>query len=372
MGDRRMLALLPLVLALGAAGCGGASTRAQEAVTVGVLVPLTSGVPTAARSAQQGAQLAADEVNSAPGGGATLVLIVEDYLGSPTAASRIFTQMVERRAAVVIGPLTDFALTAVAPLAERAGVAIISPGATGVIPYSGSSVFRTSLAAHAQARVLAEYVVRTELIRNIGIIHESNEYGGAVATAFAQRLQELGGTVVGTQLYRDGDTDFTRQALDTIAGGADAAFIAGYPDEGALIVRALRAHGFTGPILGSDALYSTDLLAWAGEAAEGVLLPAAFVSTERVPAVQEFAGKYRRKYGQAPDHYAAQAYDAIRIAAFAAKRGGRTPEAIRTTLRGLRRFPGATGEITFDRFGTPERPVAIARVKHGAFEIVQR
>jgi branched-chain amino acid transport system substrate-binding protein len=342
-------------------------------VSFGVLLPLTSGVPGAARAARQGVQMAADELNGSGGsGGATISLLTEDDRGSPDVATRLFDRMAERKVVAVVGPLTDLAVSAVAPAAERAGIPLVSPGVTGAVPYAGSSVFRTSLPAQMQARVLAEFMLQSRRAKSVSLIHEGNDYGTTVAMAFAQRVKDLGGEIVGTRLYRDGETEFTRHANGVIADGADAVFIAGYPDEGARIMIVLRERGFRGPILGSDALYSNDLLEWAGDAAEGVFLPAAFVASEPLPRVQEFVGRYRRKYNQTPDHFAAQGYDAVKILGFAIRRGGSSPQSIRGALQGLRRFPGATGDITFDRFGAPDRPVAIARVKGGAFEVVRR
>jgi branched-chain amino acid transport system substrate-binding protein len=102
-----------------------------------------------------------------------------------------------------------------------------------------------------------------------------------------------------------------------------------------------------------------------------LLVPAPFLAGEPIPFVQQFVGKYRRAYNETPDHYAAQGYDAVKIVASAARRN-RTPEAVRNALQGLRRFPGATGEISFDRWGAPDRSVAIAVVKDGQFVVVRR
>jgi branched-chain amino acid transport system substrate-binding protein len=363
---------LVLVALMTTAGCGGTGLQAQEAITVGVILPFTSGVPGAARAAQQGAALAADERGARRASEATVTLIVEDDRGSPIEAARAFQRLLDRGVVASVGPLTDLTVTAVAPLAERAKVAVVSPGATGTIPYAGSSVFRTSLPAQAQARVLAEYLVHTLRARRISIIHEGNDYGTMVAMAFATRARELQAEVVGTRLYRDGDTEFTRHANGVLADGADAVFVAGYPDEGARILAALRERGVQARIVASDAMYSTDLLEWAKDAAEGVLVPAAFVPSEPIPAVADFVDKYRRRFNATPDHFAAQGYDAVKVLLFAARRAGRDPAAVRAALAGVRRFPGVTGEITFDRFGAPDRPVAIARVRAGAFEIVRR
>jgi len=88
--------------------------------------------------------------------------------------------------------------------------------------------------------------------------------------------------------------------------------------------------------------------------------------------VQEFVTKYRRRFSETPDHFAAQGYDAVKMVAFAVRKNGSSPAAIRTALQGLRRFPGVTGEITLDRWGAPARPVGIARVRVGQFELVRR
>ncbi len=364
---------LALAVALGGAGCGGGALRAQNPVTIGLIAPLNSGVPAAARAAVQGATLAAEEVNAAGGiGGASISLIILDDRGSAEEAVRQFDHLMAQHAVAIVGPLTDATAIAVAPAAERSGVAVISPGATGTIPYAGSSFFRTALPAEAQARALAEFVVRTKRARRISIIQDNNEYGTLVALAFSQRIHALGGEVVGARYYRDGDVAFERHATGVVADGADAVFIAGYPDEGALVLVALRARGVRAMVVGSDALYSTDLLYRAKGAADDLYLPAVFVIGEPLPAVQKFVTAYRRRFNEAPDHYAAQAYDAVKVLVVAVRRGGTNPAAIRTALQGLRRFPGVTGEITFDRWGAPARPVAIARVREGRFELVWR
>ncbi|MGH2403197.1 MAG: ABC transporter substrate-binding protein [bacterium] len=364
---------LVLAIALGVAGCGSRTLRAQDAVSIGVIAPLNSGVPAAARAAVQGATLAAEEVNAAGGiGGASVSLVILDDRGSPDEAARHFEQLVARKVVAVVGPLTDATAIAVAPIAERAKVVAISPGATGTIPYAGSSFFRTALPAESQARALAEFVVQTKRARRVSIIQDGNEYGTLVVLAFSQRIHALGGEVVGTRYYHDGDVAFERHATGVVADGADAIFIAGYPDEGVPILGALRARGVRAVVIGSDALYSPDLLFGAKEAANELYLPAGFVHSEPLPAIQKFVGAYRKRFNEAPDQYAAQAYDAVKMLVAAVRRSGRDPATIRASLQGLRRFPGVTGEITFDRWGAPDRSVAIVQVQGGRFELVKR
>jgi branched-chain amino acid transport system substrate-binding protein len=369
MANRTIPPLILIGLALVAVGCTGGARAQPGTVAIGVLAPLTSGVPGAARAVVQGAQLAAQELNAGAASGG-ITLFVEDDRGSPEQALRLFDDLRAKKVVAVVGPLTDAAAAALAPVAERTGTVLVTPGATGTIPYSGSAVFRTSLPAQAQARALAEHLVGDRRAR-IAVIHEGNDYGTLVAMAFAQRVRELGGDVVGTRLYRDGATDFTRHANGVVADGAHAVFIAGYPDEAVHILTALKTRGVGVPVAGSDALYSPDALAWPSEISTGLLVPAPFLAGDPIPFVQQFVGKYRRAYNETPDHYAAQGYDALKIVASAARRN-RTPEAVRNALQALRRFPGATGEISFDRWGAPDRSVAIAVVKDGQFVVVRR
>jgi branched-chain amino acid transport system substrate-binding protein len=363
---------LTIVLAATAAGCGAPALQIQEPVKIGVLAPLNSGVAAAARATVQGATLAIDELNGSRGAGAPITLVVQDDRGNVEEAARQFEGLVAQRVAAIVGPLTDATAIAVAPLAERAGVALVSPGATGTIPYAGSSFFRTALPAESQARALAEFAIQTKRARRVSIIQDGNEYGTLVALAFSQRVRAMRGEIVGTRLYKDGQTDFSRHANGVVADGADAVLIAGYPDEGALILAALKNRGARLTVLGSDALYSTDLLTWARGATDDLYLPAPFVASEPLPAVQDFVARYRRKFNETPDHFAAQGYDAVKMIVSAIRQSGSTPAAVRAALQGMRRFPGVTGEISLDRWGAPTRPVGIARVRIGQFELVRR
>lgn len=362
-----------VIVGAATAGCTAPTLRVQDHVKVGMLAPLNSGVAAAARAAVQGATLAVDEVNASRGAsGAMLTLVVVDDRGNVEESARQFQALVDQRVVAIVGPLTDATAIAVAPLAERGGMALVSPGATGTIPYSGTSFFRTALPAESQAAALAEFAVRTKRTRRISMVQDNNEYGTLVGLAFSQRVRALGGEIVGTRLYRDGQKDFSRHAGGVVADRADAVFIAGYPDEGALILAALKNRGVRVIVLGSDALYSTDLLTWARGATDDLYLPAPFVASEPLPAVQDFVTKYRRRFNEAPDHFAAQGYDAVKMVVSAVRKSGSEPAAIRAGLQGMRRFPGVTGEITLDRWGAPARPVGIARVHVGQFELVRR
>lgn len=359
--------LLPAILM---AGCSRLPTglSSSPAIKIGLIVPLTSGVSAAARSAVEGAELAIEEVNANNGvNGRRLTLEIADDHGVPAQALRHFERLVSDQAVAIIGPLTDATAIVAAGAAERHKVVLISPGATAPLPSGGHFVFRTALPVRAQAATMAGFLVDALGLRRISIVHDSNDYGTITAEAFGDAVRARSAEVTSRRLYRDGDTDFGRHVKGALGEKAAAIFLAGYPDEGALLLRQLRAVEPRLIVAGSDALYSENTLAWAGAAANGLYVPTGFVADAQLPVVRGFVTKYQRKHGRTPDQFAAQTYDAIRVLTAALRRSGADREKLRDAVVALKRYPGVTGELTFDRWGDPGRDVGISRVKGGEF-----
>ncbi len=361
--------LLPALLLITA--CGPRMTTAGTAVSVGLIIPETSGIPSAARAVAQGAELAVSEINAERGiPGRRLTLVTGDDRGIPEDAARLVELLTAQGVVAFVGPVIDAAVIAASPVAERLRVVLISPGATTPLPYGGHYVFRTALPARAQAQALAGYLADALRVRRIAIVHDSNEYGTMVALAFEEAARSRGMTITSRRLYRDGDTDFARHVRGVVEEHAQALFVAGYPDEAAVLIRQARAAVRGLIIAGSDALYSEDTATWGGAAANDLYVPAGFVPETPLPLVRAFVGRYRDRYGRAPDQYAAQAYDAIRILAFALRRAGPDRQKVRDVVATLRRFPAVTGELSFDRYGDPVRDVIITRISSGRFVTV--
>ncbi|MBI3975187.1 MAG: ABC transporter substrate-binding protein [Armatimonadetes bacterium] len=348
--------------------CGRSATSAGDAIRIGLIVPHSSGIPGIARAVSEGAELAVAEINAGRGiHGRRLTILAADDRGDPAEAARQVEHLAAQGVAAILGPVTDGGVIAASPVTERVRVVMISPGATAPLPYGGHFVFRTATPAATQARAMAAYLVDRLRARRIAVVHDSNEYGSLVALAFEQAARERGATITSRRLYRDGEKDFARHVRGVIAERAQALFVAGYPDEAALLIRQARAAGRGLIIAGSDALYSEDTATWAGAAANQVYVPAAFLPTTPLPVVRAFVAAYRKQYGRTPDQFAAQAYDGIKLIAVALRRAGTDRDRLRDAMAGLRRVPGVTGELSFDPRGDPIREVIITRVSGGRF-----
>ena len=71
-------------------------------------------------------------------------------------------------------------------------------------------VFRTAIAARTQGAAVAAFVADRPRVPRVAVVHDSNEYGTAVAMAFEEALVARGVTVTSRRLYRDGETDSRR------------------------------------------------------------------------------------------------------------------------------------------------------------------
>jgi len=371
----RRMARIPVLLALTAvvAACGRPSGPVQ--VDLAVILPLSSGVAEAAGSALRGVQLAVEEV--AAEGRIRMDLTVQDDGGSVDRATGLFTQAAPKpRLVGVIGGLTDSVAIALSPLASRARVPLLSPGATGEIPYAGAYFFRTSLPSALQGEALAGFALRTGL-RRVSVMYDSNEYGTAVELAFVRAFRAGGGVIVGERLFRDGTRDFSRYVRAAQQEKPQAILFAGYPDEGRVFLAQAAQGGLQSVVLVPDSFAHPKTVRGL-EGAAYFVVAASFFPESAVPVVRGFVRAYRAKYGEDPDPFAAQAYDATKIVAFALRRVG-LPERgaidrtkVRDAIAGLRDYPGVTGNLTFDRFGTPTREVLLLRVRGQELVVLRR
>lgn len=352
-----------LTLALLVTGCGrGGPVR----VELQAILPLSSGVAEAAASALRGIQLAVEEINAE--GRLQVDLTVADDRGSPERASALLVQAATRpRLAAVIGGLTDTVATALSPLAARTRVPLVSPGATGEIPYAGFYFFRTSLTSAAQGEALAGFALRTGL-RRVSTMYDTNEYGTAVELAFVRAFRAGGGVIPGERTFRDGTRDFSRYVRALQTERPQALLFAGYPDEGQVFLTQVGQGGVRILLLVPDSFAHPRVVRSLGQTAS-LVVAASFFPESAVPVVGGFVRAYRAKFKEDPDPFAAQAYDAAKLVAAALRRAG-VPEAgaldrarVRDAIASTRDYPGVTGTLTFDRFGSLTREALLLQAR---------
>jgi len=149
----------------------------------------------------------------------------------------------------------------------------------------------------------------------------------------------------------------------------DALFIPDVADKVGLILPQLRLYDIQDvKFLGTNDWNDEKLITIAGNDASGVVFTDAFYEGSRDPAVSDFVSRFRSSYGQAPDRFAAQGYDAASMVRTLIDEAGHlSRRQLQRELLLLTNYPGSSGLTSFDEEGGTTRTLRLLTVRRGAF-----
>jgi ABC-type branched-subunit amino acid transport system substrate-binding protein len=232
------------------AGCGGGAS--DDSVPVVVSAPVST-EPWIARSIQQGAQLAVDDIN-AKGGVAIgtekkqLHLEVRDNAGSPANALADARQAVADHAAVLLTDGTGAAAVASVTDPARLPVFVLFEGGKGIIdPARWPTLFRLAPANATLVRRLADYIANAK--PKVALITDDSEYGqqGRADLREAFRIDQV--QVVSDATIQRRAADVAPQVLAARRAGADRLVLWTTAANIAAVVQAAHQAGWDVPIL---------------------------------------------------------------------------------------------------------------------------
>lgn len=361
-----MVSVMAVMAAFAMISCG--SQKAKE-IKIASINPLTGEAATYGQSTKNGMELAVEEWNAAGGVlGKQVKLIVEDDKGDPAEGASVFTKVIEQdKVVAIVGGITSRVAVAGAPIAQAAKIPMLTPTATNEkVTLIGDYIYRSCFIDPFQGKVGAKFASEDLGIKNVGIIFDlGNDYSKGLAETFTQSFTALGGTIVASEGYASGVTDFKAQLTKIIQTNPECLYIPAYYSDVGLIAKQVRELGFKGTLLGVDGWDSSELVNIGGDAVNGGYFTNHYSKDDTRPEVQAIVQKYSAKYGAAPDALAVLAYDGMNIMLDAIKRAGSTKnEAIRDALK-TTNLACVGGQITYDEFRNPMKSVVIIEMKDG-------
>jgi branched-chain amino acid transport system substrate-binding protein len=365
---RKRLVGLAVVALLTA--CKGSPPKPVGPLLLGLVGALSGPEAELGQSIRDGALLAIEEANAAGGvRGRQLVLRAYDSQGRPEEAARAAVRLVTQDGAVlVLGGDTSGSTLAMAPVAARAQVPLVSPSATSprVTLEGGPYVFRVCFVDSFQGTALAGLAADEGYGRLEMLVDMKSDYSVGLSHEFERRFVAQGGTLVGTATYATGDSDFRAQLTRLKGLRPDALFIPGYYTDAAAIARQARQLGLMVPLLGGDGWDSPGLVRLGGQAVEGSQFTTHFTADNPSPTVQAFRRDFERRFGQPPSSGAALGFDAARVAVDALQRSP-TPKGplLRDALAQTKTFDGVTGIITFGQDRDAFKSAMVLRIHDG-------
>lgn len=351
----------------------GDSCVIESPVPVKAALSLTGAAASYGESQQRGLQLAEKEL--AEKEGVTYDLTVEDDQTDPRQGITLFEQFVEENgASVVIGPTLSNTAFQAQPIAQEAGVPVlaISNTATGITE-QGDYIFRDSL---TEGQVIPQTVAKAKEVYGLEkvIVMYSNDdaFTESGYEVFKSSLEDEGVEILDTLTFSKADTDFRSLLTEAKGKNPDAIVVSGLIEAAIPLVSQARDLGIDVPIIGGNGFNNPQLMADAGDAAEGVVVGAAWNSSSDNPENTAFLEAYEAEFGSKPDQFAAQAYTGLKLIDQAVRSGcSAERDDVKAALGELENVPTALGELSINDDRDAEHPAVVQVVEDGTFTVLE-
>lgn len=362
-------------------GCGAETAGANE-IGIGINYELSGEVASYGQVSVYGIELAIEEINAAGGINGKLIKPFKydnksDKSQATTLAKKLMTQ---HKVVAVLGPATSGAFKATIPEAIKNKVVVVSGSATddavtvdenGVKEYA----FRICFTDSYQGTAMADFAYNNmKATKAVVLLDNGSDYAKGLAANFTKKFEANGGQVAATEAFVAGDTDFNAILTKIKNQEFDVIFLAGYYAEAGLIIKQARSQGINTPILGPDGFGAPELVELAGaDAVNDVYYTSHFSELDQDPSVAAFVEKYKAKYGEVPNQFAALGYDLMMFVADGIKRAGTTDTVkIKEALEATTNYNGVTGSFSIDENHNPVKAVVIVEMQNGQAVSSQR
>lgn len=197
-------------------------------------------------------------------------------------------------------------------------------------------------------------------ITSVYILHDTTAYGQGVAEFFQSEAEALGITVLGFEGTEEA-SNFEGIIQPILALQPELIYFGGIYSQTGIFLAQARAAGYEGLFMGPDGFDSSEFAALAGDAAIGTYYTSVAAPATVYPNAAQFIEDYNAAFGEDPQPFAAQSYDATGVVLAAIQsvlesNGGVLPtrEEVAAAVRATEGYEGLTSTITFDDNGDPE------------------
>ncbi|MBP9996804.1 MAG: ABC transporter substrate-binding protein [Lachnospiraceae bacterium] len=341
-------------------GCGNAQTTTTDAnasadgqavFKIGGIGPVTGAAAVYGNAVKNGAQIAVDEINAA--GGINGVQVEYDFQDDECDAEKsvnAYNTLKDWGMQMLVGSTTSGCCVAVAAKSAEDNMFQVTPSGSSVDCINGNdNVYQVCFTDPNQGAASADYIADNAIASKVAVIYDSSDvYSSGIYEKFSAEATQKGLEIVAAEAFTaDNKTDFTTQLQKAKDGGAELVFLPIYYTEATLILKQADTIGFDTKFFGCDGL--DGILAVENfdvALAEDVMLLTPFAADATDDMTKNFVAKYTESYGETPNQFAADAYDAVYAIKAAAEKAGISADmSISDMCEALK---GAITEISLD------------------------
>lgn len=383
-----MSAVLAMSMMFTLAACGGKTedpangTNSDKTETTGTykfggLGPLTGEAAIYGNAVKNGAQIAVDEINAK--GGTQIELMFQDDVADGETSINAYNKLLDDGMQVLVGPTTTGAALAVSAKAYENRVFCLTPSASSTDVIDGKDdMFQVCFTDPNQGSGSATYIAANMPGKKIAVIYRNDDaYSQGIRDTFVSQAATEGLDIVYQGTFtKDTATDFSVQLTAAQNAGADLVFMPIYYQPASVILTQAHQMGYAPTFFGVDGM--DGILAMPGfdtTLAEGLMLLTPFSADAQDELTQNFVKTYEDKYGETPNQFAADAYDAVYILYQALQEANCTPDmsaedvcealvAVMPTIT----YSGLTGkDMTWDSTGAVTKMPTAVVIQNGEY-----
>lgn len=396
-----LVVALLVALALGLTGCPQQQTPVDtdvlpvgdtdapvtpqgEPLKIGGLFAITGAASSLGQPERDTAVLLEEQINAAGGvGGRPIQIIIRDTKSEETEALNAAKELIEKEGVLaIVGPSRSGTTLGIISYIEQSQTPLISCAAASKITEPVKKwVFQVVPSDKHAVERLYRYC-NDQSISRVGLMVSSSGYGEEGRNQLEAQAEGAGITIGTTEHFDDADSDMTAQLTRIKGTDAQAVICWGVGKAPALIARNMKQLGMQIPLLQSSGVANARFIEVGGEAANGVVMPAAkLIVAEQLPDTDrqkplllQFAADFEAKYSRPPDHYGGHAWDGIKIICQALESAGDDKAALRDAIERTADFVGMGGIYNYspeDHYGLTADAFALVRIDNGEWTLIQ-
>ncbi len=363
-------------------GCGQ-SAGSSNTFKIGAIGPLTGGAAAYGNAVCNAAELAVNEINANGGiNGFQVEYRKEDDELNAEKSVNAYNTLKDWGMQILVGSTTSACSIAVSENTKADNMFQLTPSGSAEDCVKYDNAFRVCFSDPNQGIASAQYISDHNLATKVGIIYDSSDvYSSGIFQKFVEESAGKNYEVVSTEAFtQDSNTDFTVQLQKAKDAGADLVFLPIYYKDASLILTQANTMGYQPTFFGVDGLdgiltvenFDTSL-------AEGVMLLTPFAADATDDLTVNFVKNYQEKYGEIPNQFAADAYDAVYIIKKAIESKDVKPdssvsdicEALKSAMTEIEAAGLTSAKMTWHASGEPNKEPKAVVIKNGTYVSAQ-
>ncbi len=379
-------ALTALLVALAVLSLPGLAAAQSDTVKIGAVLSVTGPASFLGEPEKNTVLMMVDQVNAAGGvlGKKLEAVILDDETDVNKAVLGAQRLIRMDKVVAVMGPTTSGNTLAIMQNVAAAETPLVSfSAAEKIVNPVNPWIFKNPQSdRHAVARILEHAKGRG--YKKLAILTVSDGYGQAGREVLKELVPAGGFELIADEVYGPKDTDMTAQLTKIKAAAPDAIVCWGTNPGPAVVAKNRVQLGMDTPLYMSHGVASKKFIELAGEAAEGIMLPAGkLIVAAQLPdtdpqkkVLLDYTRQYTEKFNQPVSTFGGHGWDGVMLLAKAIEMGGSAePKDIRDNLEKIKGFVGIGGVFNFsptDHNGLDATAFEMIEVAGGDWKIMTR